>query len=72
MMTFMMYDWKVVINLINGYKQVVNLPDDYLLRIKVESVALSIGKLWWVSKFIPQNLPNHKVLRFWQWLPELK
>lgn len=48
--------------LVKGYNSVYKLPPDYMERLFVEAVVFGVGKLWWISKEMPNRLNNHKAL----------
>jgi len=57
------FDGEFFNSLVYGYKEVFQLPDDYLERVKLESVLFGVGKLWWVAKSRPDKLKDHPVLK---------
>jgi fructosamine-3-kinase len=60
---FYTYNRKYFEPLIKGYNSIYELPHDYLEKIIVEAVVFGVGKLWWISKEMPERLNNHLALK---------
>lgn len=48
--------------LVEGYNSIYKLPSDYMNKVTSEAVIFGVGKLWWISKNMPNKLKNHPVL----------
>jgi aminoglycoside phosphotransferase len=59
---FYIYSQKHIDKLVEGYKQITNLPDDYMRRIRAEAVVFVINKLARIVEFQPDRLPKFKKL----------
>jgi hypothetical protein len=59
---FYTYNRNYFESLIKGYNSVYKLPSDYMEKIIIEAVTFGVGKLWWISKEMPNRLNNHKAL----------
>jgi fructosamine-3-kinase len=60
---FYTYDRNYFKSLIKGYNSVYELPSDYMEKIIVEAVVFGVGKLYWISKNMPNKLNNHPALK---------
>jgi aminoglycoside phosphotransferase (APT) family kinase protein len=60
---FYTYNRKYFESLIKGYNSVYELPSDYIQKIIIEAVVFGVGKLWWISKNMPNKLNNHPALK---------
>lgn len=61
---FETYSGELFRHLLEGYKSVRRLPEDYVHRISLEGLVFAVGKLWWTAKNRPHKLKGHAAMKY--------
>jgi fructosamine-3-kinase len=59
--------------LLKGYEEIIPLPEDFDMRLKIEGIMKSVNRLSYIAKTLPERIPNHYAIpKFKENIKELK